>query len=81
MRQEIEMYKELNKHLHQEMLQMFSATTTMLKEQNDFLLADAAPMEDIKELSANICMMATIQKAYSDSEDGPSYDSAFISKV
>nr|GEU87005.1 zinc finger, CCHC-type [Tanacetum cinerariifolium] len=49
-------------------------------EQNDFLLADAAPMEDIKELSANICMMATIQKAYSDSEDGPSYDSAFISK-
>ncbi|GKC16102.1 zinc finger, CCHC-type containing protein, partial [Tanacetum coccineum] len=50
-------------------------------EQNNFLLADAAQMEELEELSANICMMARIQKADSDSEDGPSYDSAFISEV
>ncbi|GJS69935.1 reverse transcriptase domain-containing protein [Tanacetum coccineum] len=36
---------------------------------------------NLKELSANICMMARIQKADSDFEDGPSYDCAFISEV
>ncbi|GJW12258.1 hypothetical protein Tco_1578085 [Tanacetum coccineum] len=38
-------------------------------------------MEELEELSANICMMARIQKADSASKDGPSYDSAFISQV
>nr|GEZ02295.1 ribonuclease H-like domain-containing protein [Tanacetum cinerariifolium] len=47
---------------------------------NDFLLNVAAQMEELKKLSANICMMARIPKANSDSEDGPSYDSAFISE-
>ncbi|GJX79389.1 hypothetical protein Tco_0327538 [Tanacetum coccineum] len=50
-------------------------------EQNDFLLADAAQMEEIEELSANICMMARIQQATTDSDEGPNYDSAFISEV
>ncbi|GJU74400.1 hypothetical protein Tco_1265805 [Tanacetum coccineum] len=84
----MEMYKELYELLHQKMLYMFSATTAMLKnyevevilsdEQNNFLLADAAQMEELEELSANICMMVEIQKTYSDSDDGSSYDSAFI---
>ncbi|GJV87520.1 integrase, catalytic region, zinc finger, CCHC-type containing protein [Tanacetum coccineum] len=51
------------------------------KPRNDFLLADAAQMEEIKELSANICMMIRIQQANTDSDEGPSYDSTFISEV
>nr|GEX11593.1 hypothetical protein [Tanacetum cinerariifolium] len=50
-------------------------------KQNDFLFANAAQMEKLKELSPSICMMARIQKTDSDSEDGPSYDLAFISEV
>ncbi|GJZ25571.1 hypothetical protein Tco_0569824 [Tanacetum coccineum] len=42
-------------------------------KQNDFLLADAVQMEEIKELSANICMMARIQQENIDSDEGPSY--------
>ncbi|GJX26491.1 retrovirus-related pol polyprotein from transposon TNT 1-94 [Tanacetum coccineum] len=38
-------------------------------------------MEEIKELSANICLMARIQPANFDSGAGASYDSAFVSKV
>ncbi|GJV51663.1 hypothetical protein Tco_1447404 [Tanacetum coccineum] len=38
-------------------------------------------MEEIEELSVNICMMARIQQANTDSDEGPSYDSAFISEV
>ncbi|GJZ72926.1 hypothetical protein Tco_0637072 [Tanacetum coccineum] len=49
-------------------------------EQNDFLIADAAQMDEIGELSTNICMMVRIQLANIDSDEGPSYDSAFISK-
>ncbi|GKD82083.1 hypothetical protein Tco_1348922, partial [Tanacetum coccineum] len=52
----------------------------LTNEQNDFLLADASKIEELKYLSANICMMARIQQADSDSKNGPSYDSAFISK-
>ncbi|GJT78556.1 hypothetical protein Tco_1045281 [Tanacetum coccineum] len=48
--------------------------------QNDFLLADAAQMEEIEDLSTNICMIARIQQATTDYDEGPSYDSAFISK-
>ncbi|GKD55072.1 hypothetical protein Tco_1288459, partial [Tanacetum coccineum] len=50
-------------------------------EQNDFLLADASRMEEIEELSANICLLARIQPADNTSNAGPSYDSAFISEV
>ncbi|GJV14958.1 integrase, catalytic region, zinc finger, CCHC-type containing protein [Tanacetum coccineum] len=38
-------------------------------------------MEEIEELSANICLMARIQSADNTSDAGPSYDYAFISKV
>ncbi|GJV57222.1 hypothetical protein Tco_1458227 [Tanacetum coccineum] len=57
------------------------AGVILSNEENDFLLADASEIEELEELSANICMIARIQKADSDSEDGPSYDSAFISEV
>ncbi|GJQ96918.1 integrase, catalytic region, zinc finger, CCHC-type containing protein [Tanacetum coccineum] len=50
-------------------------------EQNNFLFADTSRMEEIKELSANICLMARIQPADHTSDDGPSYESAFISEV
>ncbi|GJZ89056.1 retrovirus-related pol polyprotein from transposon TNT 1-94 [Tanacetum coccineum] len=50
-------------------------------EQNDFLFADASRMEEIEELSANICLMVRIQPADNTSDAGPSYDSAFISEV
>ncbi|GKA36816.1 gag-pol polyprotein [Tanacetum coccineum] len=54
------------------------ARVILSNEHNDFLLADVVQMEKIEELSANICMMARIQQAYSDSDEGPSYDSSFI---
>ncbi|GJT24716.1 integrase, catalytic region, zinc finger, CCHC-type containing protein [Tanacetum coccineum] len=50
-------------------------------EQNDFLFADASRIEEIKELSSNICLMARIQPADQDSDDEPSYESAFLSEV
>ncbi|GKD24354.1 hypothetical protein Tco_1230568, partial [Tanacetum coccineum] len=48
-------------------------------EQNNFLFVDASRMEEIEELSANICLMARIQPADNTSDAGPSYDYAFIS--
>ncbi|GJU66458.1 hypothetical protein Tco_1252717 [Tanacetum coccineum] len=57
------------------------AGVILSNEKNDFLIADAAQMEEIEELSANMCMMARIQPANIDSDEGPSYDSAFISEV
>ncbi|GJR17625.1 integrase, catalytic region, zinc finger, CCHC-type containing protein [Tanacetum coccineum] len=57
------------------------AGVILTNEQNDFLFADASRMEEIKELSANICLMARIQPADHTSDDGPSYESAFISEV
>ncbi|GJR18299.1 hypothetical protein Tco_0966826 [Tanacetum coccineum] len=53
----------------------------LTNEQNDFLFADASRMEEIEELSANICLMTKIQPANNNSNDGPSYDFAFISEV
>ncbi|GJV46879.1 hypothetical protein Tco_1437091 [Tanacetum coccineum] len=38
-------------------------------------------MKEIEELSANICLMARIQPADQNSDDEPSYESAFISEV
>ncbi|GJR16309.1 gag-pol polyprotein [Tanacetum coccineum] len=57
------------------------AGVILTDEQNDFLFADASRMEEIEELSANICLMARIQPADNPSDAGPSYDSAFISEV
>ncbi|GKB60468.1 retrovirus-related pol polyprotein from transposon TNT 1-94 [Tanacetum coccineum] len=57
------------------------AGVILTDEQNDFLFADASRMEEIKELSANICLMARIQPADNTFDAGPSYDSAFISEV
>ncbi|GJW44553.1 hypothetical protein Tco_0073352 [Tanacetum coccineum] len=57
------------------------AGVILTDEQNDFLFADASSMEEIEELSANICLMARIQPADHTSDDGPSYESAFISEV
>ncbi|GJU38302.1 zinc finger, CCHC-type containing protein [Tanacetum coccineum] len=56
------------------------AGVILTDEHNDFLFADASRMEEIKELSANICLMARIQPANFDSDAGPSYDSAFLSE-
>nr|GEV18778.1 hypothetical protein [Tanacetum cinerariifolium] len=50
-------------------------------EQNDFLFADALRMEEIEELSANICLMARIQLANIDFDIGLSYDFAFLSEL
>ncbi|GJT26030.1 hypothetical protein Tco_0895967 [Tanacetum coccineum] len=57
------------------------AGVILTNEQNDFLFADASRMEEIEELSANICLMARIQPADQNSDDEPSYESAFISEV
>ncbi|GKB34241.1 retrovirus-related pol polyprotein from transposon TNT 1-94, partial [Tanacetum coccineum] len=42
---------------------------------------DATRMEEIEELSANICLMARIQPADNTSDVGPSYNYEFISEV
>ncbi|GKF31826.1 hypothetical protein Tco_0101624, partial [Tanacetum coccineum] len=61
----------------QDLLQKFNATivvrkdearVTLIDEQNDFLVVDASRMEEIEELSANICLMAIIQPANIDSD-------------
>ncbi|GJX36309.1 hypothetical protein Tco_0247866 [Tanacetum coccineum] len=57
------------------------AGVILTDEQNDFLFADASRMEEIEELSANICLMARIQPADQNYDDGTSYESAFISEV
>ncbi|GKC24263.1 hypothetical protein Tco_1026413 [Tanacetum coccineum] len=56
------------------------AGVILTDEQNDFLFVDASRIEEIKELSANICLMARIQPVNIDSDAGPSYDSAFLSE-
>ncbi|GJX24317.1 hypothetical protein Tco_0228762 [Tanacetum coccineum] len=57
------------------------AGVILTDEQNDFLFADASRMEEIKEISVNICLMARIQPANHTSDDGPSCESAFINEV
>ncbi|GJT51444.1 integrase, catalytic region, zinc finger, CCHC-type containing protein [Tanacetum coccineum] len=57
------------------------AGVILTDEQNDFLFVDASWIEEIEELSANICLMARIQPANIDSEAGPNYNSAFLSEV
>ncbi|GJU97148.1 hypothetical protein Tco_1326419 [Tanacetum coccineum] len=57
------------------------AGVILTDKQNDFLFADASRMEEIEELSANICLMARIQPTNFDSDEGPSYDFAFLSEL
>ncbi|GJU40840.1 hypothetical protein Tco_1193797 [Tanacetum coccineum] len=57
------------------------ARVILTDEQNDFLFADASRMEDIKELSANMCLMARIQPANTNSDVWLSYDYAFLSEI
>ncbi|GKA98779.1 retrovirus-related pol polyprotein from transposon TNT 1-94 [Tanacetum coccineum] len=57
------------------------AGVILTDEQNDFLFADGSRMEEIEELSANICLITRIQPADNTSDAGPSYDSAFISEL
>ncbi|GJY49860.1 hypothetical protein Tco_0439816 [Tanacetum coccineum] len=57
------------------------AGVILTNEQNDFLFTNASRMEEIEELSANICLMARIQPTDNTFDAGPSYDSAFISEV
>ncbi|GJV55433.1 hypothetical protein Tco_1456438 [Tanacetum coccineum] len=54
------------------------AGVILTDEQNDFLFADASRIEEIEELRANICLMARIQPADQNSDDEPSYESAFV---
>ncbi|GKG05186.1 hypothetical protein Tco_0325272, partial [Tanacetum coccineum] len=75
----LETYSELFKLRLQELQQMSNATIIVRK--NDFLFADASRMEEIEELSANICLIARIQPANFDSDEGPRYDYAFLSEV
>ncbi|GJX06442.1 hypothetical protein Tco_0194374 [Tanacetum coccineum] len=46
------------------------AGVILTDEQNDFLFADASRMEEIEELSANICLMARIQPTDNTSDAG-----------
>ncbi|GJU52906.1 retrovirus-related pol polyprotein from transposon TNT 1-94 [Tanacetum coccineum] len=57
------------------------ARVILIDEHNDFLFPDATRMEEIEELSANICLMARIQPANINYDAGPGYDSAFLSEV
>nr|GEV96364.1 hypothetical protein [Tanacetum cinerariifolium] len=50
-------------------------------EQNDFFFADASRMEEIEDLSANICLIARIQPTNHSFDVGPSNDFAFVSEV
>ncbi|GJT60325.1 integrase, catalytic region, zinc finger, CCHC-type containing protein [Tanacetum coccineum] len=66
-----------SKYFMQQMLlaKQDEAGVILTDEQNDFLFANASRMEKIKELSANICLMARIQPADNTSDAGLSYDS------
>ncbi|GJY66323.1 integrase, catalytic region, zinc finger, CCHC-type containing protein [Tanacetum coccineum] len=64
----LETHRELFELRLQELLQMFNATTVVRK------------MEEIEELSANICLMARIQPTNFNSDEGPSYDSTFLNE-
>ncbi|GJR94721.1 hypothetical protein Tco_0266895 [Tanacetum coccineum] len=77
------MYKEIFKLLPLEMLQIKEGCPGVIlsNEQNDFLLVDAAQMEELEKLSVDICMIARIKQENIDSDEGHNYDFAFISEV
>ncbi|GJX46944.1 integrase, catalytic region, zinc finger, CCHC-type containing protein [Tanacetum coccineum] len=49
------------------------AGVRLTDEQNDYLFVDASRMEEIEELSANICLMARIQPADQNFDDDQAY--------
>nr|GEV84233.1 retrovirus-related Pol polyprotein from transposon TNT 1-94 [Tanacetum cinerariifolium] len=57
------------------------AKVILSNEQNDFLLVDTIQIEELEELSVNICMMVRIQPTLIDYDEGLNYDSAFISEL
>nr|GEX74849.1 hypothetical protein [Tanacetum cinerariifolium] len=57
------------------------AGVILTDEQNDFLFADASRMEEIREVIANKCLIARFQPTKFNSDEGPIYDSAFLSEV
>nr|GEV75542.1 uncharacterized mitochondrial protein AtMg00810-like [Tanacetum cinerariifolium] len=57
------------------------AGVILTDEQNDFLFADASRIEEIKVLSANVCLMARFQPVNINFDVGPIYDFAFLSEV
>ncbi|GJU06421.1 hypothetical protein Tco_1122851 [Tanacetum coccineum] len=56
------------------------AGVILTDEQNDLLFVDASRIKEIEELSANICLMAIMQPANTNSAAGPIYDSTFVSE-
>ncbi|GJS58471.1 hypothetical protein Tco_0653255 [Tanacetum coccineum] len=80
-RKRLGMNKELFELLLLEMLRMFNATIALRKV---IMLVTVQSQEfrilKLEELSANICMMTRIQPANIEYDEGPSYDSAFISE-
>ncbi|GKA29109.1 retrovirus-related pol polyprotein from transposon TNT 1-94 [Tanacetum coccineum] len=56
------------------------AGVILIDKHNDFFFADASRMEEIKELSVNICLMSIIQPTNIASDARTSYDSAFLSE-
>ncbi|GJU59544.1 hypothetical protein Tco_1237310 [Tanacetum coccineum] len=53
----------------QRLFEPHEAGVILTDEQNDFLSVDASRIEEIKELSANICLMARIQQADNNTSD------------
>ncbi|GKA46051.1 integrase, catalytic region, zinc finger, CCHC-type containing protein [Tanacetum coccineum] len=63
---------------------MYFMEQMLLAKQDEagvILTDDALRMEEIEEISANICLMARIQLTNYDSDEGLSYDYAFLSEV
>ncbi|GJT05470.1 putative reverse transcriptase domain-containing protein [Tanacetum coccineum] len=60
--------------------EMFIPNNSIVRKLMIFSFADCSRWEEIEELIANICLMAKIQPADNTSDDGPSYDSTFISE-
>ncbi|GJS06625.1 hypothetical protein Tco_0363421 [Tanacetum coccineum] len=73
---------KVNIQSRNEMLQTFSATIAVQKvTMLGIIQSKEFRILKTEELSADICMMAKIQPTSIDSDEGPSYDSAFISEV
>ncbi|GKB90221.1 hypothetical protein Tco_0962493 [Tanacetum coccineum] len=83
-------YREIFELRLQDRLQMFNATIVVKKvimlvivqsQKSEIQVLHGTNMEEIEELSANICLMARIQPANIDFNARPSYDSVFLSEV
>ncbi|GKB38731.1 hypothetical protein Tco_0883673 [Tanacetum coccineum] len=78
----LEKFREFYEPHLQELLQMFSVTTVVRKVIMLVIVqSQEFRIQEIDELSANICLMARIQPTNIDSDAGSSYDSAFLSEV